>query len=139
VKTKAQPSQLEEIMTSPANLLLKLAALLLAVMALAEAPRAARADANNCVLAYSPKTGRYGYGSATSILLATTEALQQCGDPNAPNVFFSHGNCAALARGSNGAWALAVGGSRKEAEQKALAACRKQAPDSYIVVSFSSY
>jgi len=97
----------------------------------------AREPLSTGAIAYAPTTGRWGYSSGYGRGDAS-RAVNYCGDQNA-KVFVDPQKCSwmALALGDDkDAYGWAYAGNRIDAENSALAECRKQTKNAKIAVSF---
>ena len=94
-------------------------------VALAIVPSTASQNDYWGALAYSNATGRYGFAYDYSTQAqAINVAVEKCRASDCRGVVWFHNGCGAFARG-NRAWGWAIGDSRAEAEERALAECRK--------------
>ena len=76
-------------------------------------------------LAYSRATGRYGFAYDYSTQAeAINHAVVECGVRDCRGVVWFHNACGAFARG-RGTWGWAIGETRWQAQERALAECRK--------------
>jgi hypothetical protein len=92
-------------------------------------------------IAYSPKSGRYGYGKGyPSKSQAIARALRECGSRNARTNWCRNAWIAlALSDSSPGGWGSSWGSTADAARSGALAECRARNPDARVVICVSSY
>ncbi len=115
-------------------------ALVLAAAVLA-APQAAPAAVGDryAVVAYSPATGRYGYGYGyASRGAAEVAALNRCGTTDARVVAWTRNGYIAVARGTGRSIGWAHASDPATARRLALAACLRYSDTSRIVVCVSA-
>jgi serine/threonine-protein kinase len=106
-------------------LLIFLLVLCLLSVALRDAPSAAGQSDYWGALAYSNATGRYGFAyDYPTQAQAINKAVVKCGIRDCRGVVWFHNGCGAFARGS-GVWGWAIGDTRADAEERAIAECRK--------------
>lgn len=91
-------------------------------------------DVYYAAIAYSPKTGKYGYSySHGSLAAARTAALQHCPEKDARIVGWAQNNYCALAEGDDG-FGCGFGGTPQQARAMALRECAKQTTGGKVVV-----
>jgi hypothetical protein len=91
-------------------------------------------------IAYSPSTGRWGYGNGyPSQAQATTRALAECGQRDAVTKWCKNAWIAlALSNKSPGGYGWAWATTASVARSRALRECRARNPDAHIVVCVSA-
>ena len=110
-----------------------------AVAFLLTAPAAARADDAYAAIAYSPKTGAYGYGDKfDSRKAAEQKALAECKADDAQIIVWCVNNWCALAVGDNNAYGYGYNKDGDAACKTTLAECSKHGANSHIVICVSS-
>ena len=116
--------------------------ILLIVMALALglSPALQAAGDTFAAIAYSPKTGRYGYGNGYSTKSeAIARALHECGRRDARTNWCKNAWIAlAISNQSPGGWGSSWGDTPEIARSTAIAECLKRNPDAHVVVCVSS-
>lgn len=107
-------------------LMFLLAGLCLMSLALAGTPSRSRQSDYWGALAYSYRTGHYGFAyDYPTQAAAINEAVRRCPARDCRAVVWFHNGCGAFARGKR-AWGWGIGGTRREAEATALAECQKR-------------
>ena len=92
-------------------------------------------------LAYSPSTGRWGYGNGyPTRAQATTRALAECGQSDAVTKWCKNAWIAlALSDKSPGGYGWAWATTASAARSRALRECRARNPDAHIVTCVSAF
>lgn len=97
------------------------------------ATRAADND-NWAAIAYSFKTGRYGYSfNYATEEEARRQAIKHCAAEDAEVLAVVGNGCAALAVGDNNGWGVGLMRTREEAEKRALKECEKRTKNCKLV------
>ena len=92
-------------------------------------------------LAYSPKTGKSGWGSNyPTKAAAIARAVKECGRRDAKTFWFRNAwGALALSDKSPGGYGWSWGATEAEARSNALRQCLKYNPDAHVVVCISAY
>jgi hypothetical protein len=116
--------------------------ILLVVMALAFglSPALQAAGDTYAAVAYSPKTGRYGYGQGyPTKSQAIARALRECGRRDARTNWCRNAWIAlAISDQSPGGWGSSFGATPQIAKSTAIAECLARNPDAHVVICVSS-
>jgi hypothetical protein len=109
-------------------------------LALGLGPALQAAGDTFAAIAYSPKTGRYGYGNGyPTKSQAIARAKRECGSGNARTNWCKNAWIAlAISDGSRGGWGSAWGATADLARDSARAECLARNPDARVVVCVSS-
>jgi len=109
------------------------------VFALAVSPSLQAGDVY-AAIAYSPKTGQYGYGQGYATKgEAIARARRECGRKDAKTNWCKNAWIAlAISDASPGGWGSAWGETADIARAKSLAECRARNPDARIVICVSA-
>jgi serine/threonine-protein kinase len=115
--------------------------IVVAAFALALAPALQAAPGNTyAAIAYSPASGRWGYGNGYSTKSqAIARALRECGSRQARTNWCRNAWIAlAVSDRSPGGWGSSWGATPGIARNAAIAQCRARNPDARVVVCVSS-
>ncbi|MEN3370027.1 MAG: hypothetical protein V7609_2170 [Verrucomicrobiota bacterium] len=116
--------------------------ILLIVMALALglSPALQAAGDTYAAIAYSPSTGRYGYGNGyPTKSQAISRARRECGRSDARTNWCRNAWIAlAISNQSPGGWGSSFGETPGIARSTAIAECLRRNPDAHVVVCVSS-
>jgi hypothetical protein len=115
-------------------------AVLLVVISLALAAPTLQAADTYAAIAYSPSTGKWGYGHGYPTKEeAIARATRECDKDDVKTNWCKNAWLAlALSNKSRGGWGSAWGETRALARSKAKAECLKHNPDAYMAVSIPS-
>ena len=115
--------------------------LIVFTLALGLAPALQAADDRYAAVAYSPSSGRWGYGNGyASQEEAIARALSECGRADAKTNWCRNAWIAlALSKRSAGGWGSAWGVTAKAARAAARRECLARNPDAHVVVCVSAY
>src|ERR1700716_1848135 len=117
--------------------------ILLIVFAFALGPATVLQGAGDryAAIAYSPKTGRWGYGANYATKSeAIARARRECGRPDARTNWCRNAWIAlAVSDQSPGGWGSAWGETAAEAKAAAMRECLARNPDPHIVACVSAY
>lgn len=108
--------------------------LVVCLVSVASPPARSAAQRDNWgAIAYSTSTGRWGlvYNYPTQAK-AVNAAVVRCGVRDCQAVVWFRNGCGAFAKGTR-AYGWGIGNSRAQAEENALAECRKRGPNCGIV------
>ena len=114
--------------------------LVVIAFALALGPALQAADDTYAAVAYSPATGRWGYGNGYPTKAeAIARARRECGSRKARTNWCRNAWIAlALSDQSPGGWGSSWGATPEIARNAAIAECRTRNPDAHVVVCVSS-
>jgi serine/threonine-protein kinase len=115
--------------------------LLIAIaLALAASPALEAAGDTYAAIAFSPKTGRWGYGNGYPTKAdAIARARRECGKRDAKTNWCKNSWIAlAISNQSRGGWGSAWGETEADARRAALAECLARNPDAHVVISVPS-
>jgi Domain of unknown function (DUF4189) len=115
--------------------------LVLFALALAFLPALqAQDDDKFAAVAYSPKTGRWGYGCNYSTKAeAIARAKRECGSKDARTNWCKNAWIAlAISDDSKGGWGSAWGNTREEAQAAARRECLARNPDARVIATVSA-
>jgi hypothetical protein len=115
--------------------------LVLFALALAFLPALqAQDDDKFAAIAYSPKTGRWGYGCNYSTKAeAIARAKRECGSKDARTNWCKNAWIAlAISDDSKGGWGSAWGETREEAQAAARRECLARNPDARVIATVSA-
>jgi hypothetical protein len=115
--------------------------LVLFALALAFLPALqAQDDDKFAAVAYSPKTGRWGYGCNYSTKAeAIARAKRECGSKDARTNWCKNAWIAlAISDDSKGGWGSAWGDTREEAQAAARRECLARNPDARVIATVSA-
>ena len=100
----------------------------------------AQSDDKYAAIAYSPTTGKWGYGCNYSTKAeALARAISECGSDDARTNWCKNAWISlALSKKAPGGWGSAWGDTRKQAEAASRKECRDRNPDAHIVVTVSA-
>jgi hypothetical protein len=107
----------------------------------APAPAANAAGISYAAIAFSPSTGRWGYGNGYATQAeATARAIRECGQSDAKTNWCRNAWIAlALSNESPGGWGSAWGVTAEAARSAATRECLARNPDAHVVVCVSAY
>jgi hypothetical protein len=109
---------------------------LLVVAATLAAPTAALANDTYGSLAYSPRTGAFGWSVGFSNRRgAEREAMANCDARDCRKALYFVNSCGALARGEDGGWGSSWGESPRQARRKALDICERNSYACEVIVT----
>ena len=103
--------------------------------------QAAQADDRYAAVAYSPKTGRWGYGANYQTKAeAIARAKKECGKSDAKTNWCKNAWIAlAISDQSPGGWGSAWGETAEAARAAARRECLARTPDARVIVCVSAY
>lgn len=116
--------------------------LIVFVFALGLAPALQAAPGDRfAAIAYSPRTGRWGYGNNyPSKSAAIARALRECGRGDAKTLWCKNSwGALAISNGSPGGYGWSYASTAAAARSGAIRQCLKFNPDAHVVVCVSAY
>jgi hypothetical protein len=115
--------------------------LIVIALALAAGPALQAAGDKYAAVAFSPSTGRWGYGNGYPTKAeATTRALAECGQSDAITAWCRNEWIAlAISKQSPGGYGVAWAPTASGARQRALAECRARNPDARVIACVSAF